>query len=116
MASAALSIPDSVERAIHDAEGLFEQVGIARGEAENAEAYLKSVKAIQFVFFKDGGASAAEAEQRAIASPEYQAAQREWRNANITFRTLEGKARAKELRFEAWRTMSATERAKMNLR
>ena len=111
-----VALPDSIERSIHDAETLFEQVAIARGEAENAESYAKSVKAIQFVGFKDSGCSAAEAEKRAEASPEYLAASRDWRDKNITWRTLEGRARAKELRFEAWRTMSATERAKMQLR
>ena len=111
-----LTIPDSVERAIHEAEGLFEQVAIARGEAENAESYLKSVKALQFVGFKDDGCGAGEAEQRAMATPEYRQAREDWANKNITWRTLEGKARAKELRFEAWRSMNATERAKMQLR
>lgn len=37
-------------------------------------------------------------------------------SANITWRRLDGKARGKELRFEAWRSMNATERAKMTLR
>lgn len=114
----AITIPDTLEKAIHEAESLFEQVSIARAEAENAEAYLKSVKAIQFLRFKDSDekVSAAEAEQRAIASPEYQAARKDWSDKNITWRTLEGRAKAKELRFEAWRTTAATERAKMQLR
>lgn len=113
-----VTIPDTLEKSIHDTESLFEQVSIARGEAENAESYLKSLKAIQFLKFKDGDTkmSAAEAEQRALASPEYQAARKDWADKNITWRTLEGKARGKELRFEAWRTANATERAKMNLR
>lgn len=112
----AITVPDHLERSIHDAESLFEQVALSRGEAENAESYLKSIKALQFVKFKDEGCSASEAEQRAIASPEYRHAREDWANKNITWRTLEGKARAKELRFEAWRTASATERAKMQLR
>lgn len=114
----AIAIPETLEKSIHEAESLFEQVSIARGEAENAESYLKSVKALQFLRFKDGDdkMSAAEAEQRALASPEFQAARKDWADKNITWRTLEGRARAKELRFEAWRTANATERAKMQLR
>jgi hypothetical protein len=112
----AITVPDSMERAIHDAESLFEQASIARAEAENAEAYAKQVKALQFVKFKDDGCSAAEAEKRAEASPEYRTASNDWMAKNITWRTLEGKSRGKELRFEAWRTMNATERAKMQLR
>ena len=112
----AITVPDNIERSVHDAESLFEQASIARAEAENAEAYAKQIRALQFVRFKDDGCSAAEAEQRAMASPEYRQASKDWMDKNITWRTLEGKARGKELRFEAWRTMNATERAKMNLR
>ena len=112
----AIAIPDAMEKAIHEAESLFEQTSIARAEAENAEAYAKQVRALQFVKFKDDGCSAAEAEKRAEASPEYIAASKDWMHKNITWRTLEGKSRGKELRFEAWRTVNATERAKMNLR
>lgn len=114
----AIAIPEKMEAAIHDAESLFEQASIARAEAENAEAYAKQVKAIEFLRFKDAGdrVSASEAEQRALASPEYRQASQDWMNKNITWRTLEGRARGKELRFEAWRTANATERAKMQLR
>jgi len=109
-------IPDNLDRSIHEAESLFEQTSIARAEAENAEAYSKQIRALQFVKFKDDGCSAAEAEKRAEASPEYRQASQDWMSKNITWRTLEGKARGKELRFEAWRTVNATERAKMQLR
>jgi len=112
----AIAIPDKMEAAIHDAESLFEQASIARAEAENAEAYAKQIKAIEFLRFKDDKVSATEAEQRALASPEYRQASKDWMAKNITWRTLEGRARGKELRFEAWRTANATERAKMQLR
>lgn len=116
MATNPIATSDGIDRAVAEAEGLFEQTAIARGHAENAESYAKEIKAVQFVFFKDGGCSAAEAEKRAEASPEYRAAQKDWRDKNITWRTLEGRSRAKELKFEAWRTMNATARAQMNLR
>lgn len=112
----AISVPDNMERAIHDAESLFEQTAISRAEAENADERRKQIEAVQFIRFKDEGCSAAEAEKRAKASPEYKQASDAWMAANLTWRTLEGRARGKELRFEAWRTMSATERAKMQLR
>lgn len=107
---------DPLDRAVHDAEQLFEQTAIARAEAENAEERKKQVKAVMFIKYKDDGSGAGEAEQRAMASAEYKAASDDWMSANITWRRLEGKARATELRFEAWRTRAATERAKMSLR
>lgn len=107
---------DRTEQAIHDAESLFEQAAIGRAEAENADERRKQTEALMFVKFKDEGCSAAEAEKRAKASPEYIQAADEWMSANITWRRLEGKARGTELRFEAWRTRQSTERAKMQLR
>lgn len=107
---------DAIERSIADAETLLEQAAIARAEAENADEKRKQVEALMFIKFKDEGGSAAEAEKRAKASPEYRQAADDWMSANITWRRLDGKARGKELRFEAWRTMNATERAKMSLR
>jgi hypothetical protein len=107
---------DAIERSIADAETLLEQAAIARAEAENADERRKQVEALMFIKHKDAGCSAAEAERRAKADPEYRQAAGDWMSANITWRRLDGKARGKELRFEAWRTMNATERAKMNLR
>lgn len=111
-----IAIPDKMEAAIHEAESLFEQTSISRAEAENADERRKQIEAVQFIRFKDEGASAAEAEKRAKASPEYRKAADDWMAANLTWRTLEGRSRGKELRFEAWRTANATERAKMSLR
>lgn len=107
---------DSIERAVHEAEGLFEQSAIARAEAENAEERRKQVKALMFIKFRDAGSSAADAAERSMTTPEYLAAAQDWMSANITWRRLDGKSKGKELKFEAWRTMNATERAKMNLR
>lgn len=112
----AITLSDGMERSIHDAESLFEQTAIARAEAENADERRKQVEALMFIKHKDAGCSAAEADKRAKGDPEYIRAAGDWMEANITWRRLEGKARGKELRFEAWRTMNATERAKMQLR
>ena len=110
------AIVHGIDRSIHDAETLLEQAAIARAEAENADERRKQIEALMFIKHKDAGCSAAEAEKRAKADPEYRQAADDWMSANITWRRLDGKARGKELRFEAWRTMNATERAKMNLR
>ena len=107
---------DNFERSIADAERLFEMAAETRAEAENADERRKQVDALMFIKHKDAGCSAAEAERRAKADPEYRQAADNWMSANITWRRLDGKARGKELRFEAWRTSAATERAKMNLR
>lgn len=112
----AIAIPEKMEAAIHDAESLFEQAAIARGEAENADERRKQIRALMFVKFRDEGSAEKTAEARAMATPEYKQAADDWMGANITWRTLEGRARGKELRFEAWRTANATERAKMQLR
>ncbi len=106
---------DAFERSIADAERLFEQAAEARAEAENAAERKKQVEALMFIKHKDAGCSAADADKRAITEPAYLAAADDWMSANITWRRFDGKARGKELRFEAWRTMNATERAKMRL-
>lgn len=116
MASNPVTAADNIDRAVAEAEGLFEQAAIARAEAENADEKRKQVEALMFIKFKDEGCSAAEAEKRAKASPEYRQAADDWMSANITWRRLDGKSRGKELKFEAWRTMNATARAQMNLR
>lgn len=107
---------NTFERSVADAERLFEMAAEARAEAENADERRKQIEALMFIKHKDTGCSAAEAEKRAKADPEYRQAADDWMAANITWRRLDGKARGKELRFEAWRTANATERAKMNLR
>ncbi|MBO9624124.1 MAG: hypothetical protein J7500_15560 [Sphingomonas sp.] len=107
---------DAIDRAVAEAEALLEQAAIARAEAENADEKRKQVKALMFIKFRDAGSSAADAAERAMTTPEYLAAADEWMSANITWRRFDGKARGKELKFEAWRTKAATERAAMNLR
>lgn len=107
---------DKIDIAIDEAERLFEQAAEARAEAENADEKRKQTKALMFIKFRDSGSSAADAGERAMTTPEYLAAAGDWMSANITWRRLDGKARGKELRFEAWRTANATQRAQMNLR
>lgn len=108
--------PVPYEMAVSKAEILFQRAARARAEAENAEAYLKQVKALRVVKYRDAGCGIGEAQERAVASPEYNEARNDWAKKNIEWRVLEGDAKGTELRFETWRTASATERAKMQLR
>jgi hypothetical protein len=107
---------ETIDRAVSEAEMLFEHAAVARAEAENADEKRKQVKALMFIKFRDSGSSAADAGERAMTTPEYLSAADDWMSANITWRRLDGKSRGKELKFEAWRTANATERAKMNIR
>lgn len=106
----------AMDRAISDAESLFEQCSIARAEAENADERRKQIRALMFIKFRDEGKAIGEASERAMSTPEYKAAADDWMSANITWRTLEGKARGKELRFEAWRSANSMKKAQMGLR
>ena len=55
-------------------------------------------------------------EQMAEADPVYELACTDWENAALEAETLRAQAEAKRMRFEAWRTSAANERAAMNLR
>ena len=52
----------------------------------------------------------------AEADAVYELACADWENAALEAETLRARSEANRLRFEAWRTNSSTERAKMNLR
>lgn len=52
----------------------------------------------------------------AEADPVYELACTDWENAALEAETLRAQAEAKRMRFDAWRTANATERAKMQLR
>jgi hypothetical protein len=85
---------DVMDVAIHEAEQLFIRAGRAKVAAEAA------------------GAS----EQMAEADPVYEAACTDWELAAYDAETLKAEAEAKRMKFDAWRTANATERARMNLR
>src|SRR5687768_12142877 len=65
---------DNFERSVADAEKLFELAAEARAEAENADERRKQIEALMFIKHKDAGCSAAEADKRAKADPEYRQA------------------------------------------
>jgi hypothetical protein len=88
----------------------------ARARVEALDERRKQVLAALVVKHRGDGKGIGEAEHFARADPTYQAAAAEWELANYDYRKTDAAAEGKRLRFEAWRTMNATERAKMNLR
>lgn len=112
----ALIKADDIDRAIHDTEDLFVRAGQAKVRAEAADLRRKRVRATLFVKYKGQGKGAGESEQMAEADPVYEAACTDWELAAYDAETLKAQAEAKRMKFEAWRTANATERARMNLR
>jgi hypothetical protein len=102
--------------AIHEAEELFVRAGKAKIAAEAADLRRKRVRATLFVKYKGQGKGAGESEQMAEADPVYEAACVDWELAAYDAESLKAQAEAKRMRFDAWRTANATERARMNLR
>ena len=107
---------DKLEEAIHGLEELLVEAGRKRGEAERLEERKKQIFAVMFCHYRDDSLAIGECEQRARASKEYREASEAWAMANHEYREIDGRAAARRLRFEAWRTAESTERAKMNLR
>lgn len=107
---------DTLERSIEEAEQLFIAAGRAKVNAEAMDLRRKRVRATLFVKHKGDGNAAGASEQMAEADPVYELACADWESAALEAETLRAQAEAKRMRFEAWRTANATERAKMNLR
>lgn len=107
---------DLIERAIDEAERLFVSAGKAKVKAEGLDERRKRVRATLFVKYRGDGKGSGESEQFAMADPVYELACADWESAATEAETLRAQAEAKRMRFEAWRTANATERAKMNLR
>lgn len=107
---------DPLERAIDEAERLFVASGQAKVKAEAMDLRRKRVRATLFVKYKADGNPAGASEQMAEADPVYELACADWESAAMEAETLRAQAEAKRMRFESWRSMNATERAKMQLR
>jgi len=105
-----------IDRAVDDAERLFVAAGRAKVQAEAMDLRRKRTRAVLFVKYKGDGNPAGASEQMAEADPVYELACADWENAALEAETLRAQAEAKRMRFDAWRTANATERAKMNLR
>lgn len=105
-----------IERAIADAEDLFVRAGRAKVEAEAMDLRRKRVRATLFVKYKSDGNAVGTSEQMAEADPVYELACADWQSAALEHETLRAQAEAKRMRFDAWRTAAATERAAMSLR
>lgn len=107
---------DGLNRAIDEAEELFVTAGEAKVKAEAMDMRRKRVRATLFVKYKADGNAAGASEQMAEADPVYELACADWESAALDAERLRAQAEAKRMRFDAWRTANATERAKMNLR
>lgn len=105
-----------MDLALDRLEDALEQAAEARANAEALDERRKQVLATMVVKYRGDGKGIGEAEHFARADETYKAAAAAWELANFDFRKADAKAEGKRLRFEAWRTANATERAKMNLR
>jgi hypothetical protein len=97
-------------------ETALEDAAVARAKAEALEERRKQVLAAMVVKHRGAGKGIGEAEHFARADETYKAAAAEWELANYDYRKTDAQAEGKRLRFDAWRSLNATERAKMNLR
>jgi hypothetical protein len=104
------------DMALDSLETALEQAAEARGRAEAMEERRKQILAAMVVKHRGSGKGIGEAEHFARADETYKLAAAAWETANYDFRRADAKAEGKRLRFEAWRSLNATERAKMNLR
>jgi len=105
-----------IDRAIDGIETLLIEAGQAKIKAESADLRRKRVRATLFVKYKADGNAAGASEQMAEADPVYELACADWESAAYEYETLRAQAEARRMKFEAWRTAAATERAAMNLR
>lgn len=107
---------DPIDRAIHEAEELFVETGEAKANAEALNEKRRRTRAILFVEYRGRGKGSGESEQYAMADERYEAVCNECYQALLEAEVLKARSDAKRLKFEAWRTANATERAKMNIR
>lgn len=97
-------------------EEALEAAAEARARVEALDERRKQILAAMVVKHRGDGKGIGEAEHFARADDTYKLAAAEWETANYDYRRTDAKAEGKRLRFEAWRSLNATERAKMNLR
>jgi hypothetical protein len=112
----AIVTSDNLDRAIDEAERLFVEAGQAKVRARGMELRRKRVRAAMFVKHKANVKSAAEAQELAECDPTYELACVDWETVALEAETLEAQAEAKRMKFDAWRSVNATQRAAMNLR
>ena len=116
MASNPVVSNDGLDLAIDEAERLFVDAGRAKVTAEAMDLRRKRVRATLCVKYKADGNAQGMSETMAEADPVYELACADWESAALDAETLRAQAEAKRMRFDAWRTASATQRAQMNLR
>ncbi len=105
-----------LDEALEALESALENAANARAKVEALDERRKQILAAMVVKHRGDGKGIGEAEHFARADETYKLAAADWEVANYDYRRTDARAEGKRLRFEAWRTMNATERAKMNLR
>ena len=105
-----------VEAMINEIETALEKAAEAKVKAERLDEMRRIKRSSLFVFYRSAGKGVGESEHCAIADKQYLAVCEDCYNAMYEAETSKAKAEANRMRFEAWRTDAATERAKMGLR
>lgn len=107
---------EDLNKAVDEAERLFVKAGRAKVDAHAMDLRRKRVRATLFVKYKGQGHAAGASEIMAEADAVYELACADWHAAALEAETLLAQAEAKRMKFSAWQTANAMERAKMNLR
>lgn len=108
--------PDKLNQAVDRAEDILTRAGQSKVRAAQMNYRRKSIRAAMFIKHKANVKSAAEATELAECDPVYELAKEDWFAAEMEAETLNAQAKAAMMRFDAWRTANATNRAQMNLR
>lgn len=112
----ALTEDERLEQALEALESALDAAADARASAEALDERRRQVRAALIVKYRGAGKAVGEAGEFAMADPVYQEAANLWEDANYAYRRTDAKAEGKRAAWDTWRTKSATERAKMQLR
>jgi hypothetical protein len=110
------AIANNFDRRLEEIEQVLEEHAAARAKTAELEERMKRAFAAVCVNQMDNGKSAAAAEKYARASKPYSDLSDEWIAANYESERLYARVKANDLKIDVWRSLNATERAKMSLR
>jgi len=104
------------EERLAEIEATLEKAAEAKARTAELEERMKRAFAAVCIHQMDSGKSAAAAEKYARSSKPYEDLSDQWIAANYESERLQSKVKANDLKIDVWRSLNATERAKMNLR
>jgi len=110
------AMTQAFDKRIDEIEVTLDQAAVAKAKVAELEERMKRTFAAVAISHMDQGKSAAAAEKYARASKPYGDLSDEWIAANYESERLQAKVKSNDLRVDIWRSVNATERAKMNLR